>query len=186
MKCIPGPMSMSRLRLALSQRCADPGVRAQAAAERRPEFTHSSQAEWLNSTRWRLSRAARQGGAGRVLGVRVRQLPHTQPWLRRPAALRRQGLRDRQRAHAGVAGRALDRQRAQPPSPNSTSPNAGDGRRRLLLWKALKNQYWPAFYTSSTSAAVSPPARSAKCTSASRAQRELEQAIEEQLAAGAS
>ena len=58
--------------------------------------------------------AARQGGADRVLGVRMRQLPsHPAVAARDPAALRRQGLRDRQRAHARAAGRALDRQCAQ-------------------------------------------------------------------------
>jgi thiol-disulfide isomerase/thioredoxin len=74
------------------------------AAPKAPEFTHSSQAEWLNSTPLRLSQLRGKVVLVEFWAFECVNCRRTQPWLH---AIQQRyagpGLRNRQRAHAGVA-----------------------------------------------------------------------------------
>ena len=155
------------------------------AAPRAPEFTHSSQAEWLNSTPLRLSQLR-----GKVVLIEFWAFDcvncrRTQPWLH--AIQQRYADKDlvivsvhtpelpEERSIANVRT-AIAEQRI-------TNPVMVDG--DYSYWNAMKNQYWPAFYVIDKRGRIAARAIGEMHAGEARA-KELEHAIEQQLAADAS
>ena len=158
---------------------------AAQAAPKAPEFTHSSQAEWLNSTPLRLSQLR-----GKVVLIEFEAFEcvncrRTQPWLH--AIQERYADQDfvivsvhtpelpEERSIANVRT-AIGEQRI-------TNPVMVDG--DYSYWNAMKNQYWPAFYVIDKHGRIAARAIGEMHAGEARA-KELEKAIEEQLAADAS
>jgi hypothetical protein len=116
------------------------------AAPKAPEFTHSSQAEWLNSKPLDFV----------IVSVHTPELPEERSIANVRAAVSEQKI---------------------------TNPVMVDG--DYSYWNAMKNQFWPAFYLIDKRGRIASTAIGEMHIAQARA-AELEQAIEEQLAADAS
>lgn len=155
------------------------------AAPKAPEFTHSSQAEWLNSKPLRLSQLRGKVVLVEFWAFECVNCRRTQPWLH--AIQQRYADKDfvivsvhtpelpEERSTANVR-KAVAEQRI-------TNPVMVDG--DYSYWNAMKNQYWPAFYVIDKSGRIAARAIGEMHVGQARA-AELERAIEEQLAADAS
>jgi thiol-disulfide isomerase/thioredoxin len=155
------------------------------AAPKAPEFTHSSQAEWLNSKPLRLSQLRGKVVLVEFWAFECINCRRTQPWLH--AIQQRYADKDfvivsvhtpelpEERSPANVRA-AVAEQRI-------TNPVMIDG--DYSYWNAMKNEYWPAFYVIDKRGRIAARAIGEMHVGQSRA-AELEQAIEEQLAADAS
>jgi thiol-disulfide isomerase/thioredoxin len=155
------------------------------AASKAPEFTHSSQAEWLNSKPLRLSQLRGKVVLVEFWAFECVNCRRTQPWLH--AIQQRYAARDfviisvhtpelqEERPIANVR-KAVAEQRI-------TNPVMMDG--DYSYWNAMKNQYWPAFYVIDKRGRIAARAIGEMHVGQARA-AELERAIEEQLAADAS
>jgi thiol-disulfide isomerase/thioredoxin len=155
------------------------------AAPKAPEFTHPSQAEWLNSKPLRLSQLRGKVVLIEFWAFECVNCRQTQPWLH--AIQERYADKDfvivsvhtpelpDERSIANVRT-AVGEQRI-------TNPVMVDG--DYSYWNAMKNQYWPAFYVIDKRGRIAAQAIGEMHVGQARA-AELEQAIEEQLAADAS
>ena len=155
------------------------------AAQKAPEFTHSSQAEWLNSKPLRLSELRGKVVLIEFWAFECVNCRRTQPWLH--AIQQRYADKDfvivsvhtpelpEERSIANVR-KAVAEQRI-------TNPVMVDG--DYSYWNAMKNQYWPAFYVIDKRGRIAARAIGEMHVGQARA-AELERAIEEQLAADAS
>jgi thiol-disulfide isomerase/thioredoxin len=155
------------------------------AAQKAPEFTHSSQAEWLNSKPLRLGQLRGKVVLIEFWAFECVNCRRTQPWLH--AIQQRYADKDfvivsvhtpelaEERSTANVR-KAVAEQRI-------TNPVMVDG--DYSYWNAMKNQYWPAFYVIDKSGRIAARAIGEMHVGQARA-AELERAIEEQLAADAS
>jgi thiol-disulfide isomerase/thioredoxin len=155
------------------------------AAPKAPEFTHSSQAEWLNSKPLRLSQLRGKVVLVEFWAFECVNCRRTQPWLH--AIQQRYADKDfvivsvhtpelpEERSIANVR-KAVAEQRI-------TNPVMVDD--DYSYWNAMKNQYWPAFYVIDKRGRIAARAIGEMHVGQARA-AELERAIEEQLAADAS
>jgi thiol-disulfide isomerase/thioredoxin len=155
------------------------------AAPKAPEFTHSSQAEWLNSKPLRLSQLRGKVVLVEFWAFECVNCRRTQPWLH--AIQQRYADKDfvivsvhtpelpEERSTANVR-KAVAEQRI-------TNPVMVDD--DYSYWNAMKNQYWPAFYVIDKRGRIAARAIGEMHVGQARA-AELERAIEEQLAADAS
>ena len=155
------------------------------AAPQAPEFTHSSQAEWLNSKPLQLLQLR-----GKVVLVEFWAFDcvncrRTQPWLH--AIQQRYADKDfvvvsvhtpelpEERSIANVRAAIAEQQ--------ITNPVMIDG--DYSYWRAMNNEFWPAFYVIDKRGRIAATAIGEMHIGQARA-AELEQAIEHQLAADAS
>jgi glutathione peroxidase-family protein len=119
---------------------------ATAPAQQAPEFTHSSSAEWINSKPLKL-----EDFSGRVLLIDVWAFEcwncfHSFPWLKSvEAKFGAQGL-----ALLGVHSPEFPNERVRD---NVVAKVKEFGLKHPVMldndfsyWKALDNQYWPAYY----------------------------------------
>ena len=155
------------------------------AAPKAPEFTHSSQAEWLNSSPLRLSQLRGKVVLVEFWAFECVNCRRTQPWLH--AIQQRYADKDfvivsvhtpelpEERSIANVR-KAVAEQRI-------TNPVMVDD--DYSYWNAMKNQYWPAFYVIDKHGRIAARAIGEMHVGQARA-AELERAIEEELAADAS
>ncbi len=155
------------------------------AAPKAPEFTHSSQAEWLNSKPLRLSELRGKVVLVEFWAYECVNCRRTQPWLH--AIQQRYADQDfvivsvhtpelpQERSTANV--------RAAIAEQKITNPVMIDA--DYSYWNAMKNQYWPAFYVIDRRGRIAERAIGEMHVGQARA-AELEHAIEEQLAADAS
>jgi thiol-disulfide isomerase/thioredoxin len=155
------------------------------AAQKAPEFTHSSQAEWLNSKPLRLGELRGKVVLVEFWAFECVNCRRTQPWLH--AIQQRYADKDfvivsvhtpelpEERSIANVR-KAVAEQRI-------TNPVMVDD--DYSYWNAMKNQYWPAFYVIDKRGRIAARAIGEMHVGQARA-AELERAIEEQLAADAS
>jgi thiol-disulfide isomerase/thioredoxin len=155
------------------------------AAPKAPEFTHSGQAEWLNSRPLRLSQLRGKVVLVEFWAFECVNCRRTQPWLH--AIQQRYADKDfvivsvhtpelpEERSIANVR-KAVAEQRI-------TNPVMVDD--DYSYWNAMKNQYWPAFYVIDKRGRIAARAIGEMHVGQARA-AELERAIEEQLAADAS
>jgi thiol-disulfide isomerase/thioredoxin len=155
------------------------------AAQKAPEFTHSSQAEWLNSKPLRLGQLRGKVVLVEFWAFECVNCRRTQPWLH--AIQQRYADKDfvivsvhtpelpEERSIANVR-KAVAEQRI-------TNPVMVDD--DYSYWNAMKNQYWPAFYVIDKRGRIAARAIGEMHVGQARA-AELERAIEDQLAADAS
>ena len=155
------------------------------AATKAPEFTHSSQAEWLNSKPLRLSELRGKVVLVEFWAFECVNCRRTQPWLH--AIQQRYADKDfvivsvhtpelpEERSIANVRAALAEQQ--------ITNPVMVDG--DYSYWNAMKNQYWPAFYVIDKRGRIAARSIGEMHVGQARA-AELERAIEEQLAADAS
>jgi thiol-disulfide isomerase/thioredoxin len=155
------------------------------AAQKAPEFTHSSQAQWLNSKPLRLGQLHGKVVLIEFWAFECVNCRRTQPWLH--AIQKRYADKDfvivsvhtpelpEERSIANVR-KAVAEQRI-------TNPVMVDD--DYSYWNAMKNQYWPAFYVIDKRGRIAARAIGEMHVGQARA-AELERAIEEQLAADAS
>jgi thiol-disulfide isomerase/thioredoxin len=155
------------------------------AAQKAPEFTHSSQAEWLNSKPLRLGELRGKVVLVEFWAFECVNCRRTQPWLH--AIQQRYADKDfvivsvhtpelpEERSIANVR-KAVAEQRI-------TNPVMVDD--DYSYWNAMKNQYWPAFYVIDKRGRIAARAIGEMHVGQARA-AELERAIEDQLAADAS
>ncbi len=154
-------------------------------APKAPEFTHSSQAEWLNSKPLRLSQLRGKVVLIEFWAFECVNCRRTQPWLH---AIQ-QRYADKEFVIVSVhtpelpEERSIANVRAAVAEQRITNPVMVDG--DYSYWNAMKNQYWPAFYVIGKNGRIAARAIGEMHVGQSRA-AELEQAIEEQLAADAS
>jgi thiol-disulfide isomerase/thioredoxin len=155
------------------------------AAPKAPEFTHSSQAEWLNSKPLRLAQLRGQVVLIEFWAFECVNCRRTQPWLH---AIQ-QRYADKKFVIVSVhtpelaEERSIANVRKAVAEQRITNPVMVDG--DYSYWNAMKNQYWPAFYVIDKSGRISARAIGEMHVGQARA-AELERAIEEQLAADAS
>jgi thiol-disulfide isomerase/thioredoxin len=155
------------------------------AAPKAPDFTHSSQAEWLNSKPLRLSELRGKVVLVEFWAFECVNCRRTQPWLH--AIQQRYADEDfvivsvhtpelpEERSTANVRAAVAEQQ--------ITNPVMVDG--DYSYWKALNNEYWPAFYLIDKRGLIAAKAIGEMHIGQARA-AELERAIEAQLAADAS
>jgi thiol-disulfide isomerase/thioredoxin len=158
---------------------------ATQAAPKAPEFTHSSQAEWLNSKPLQLNQLRGKVVLVEFWAFECVNCRRTQPWLH--AIQQRYADKDfvivsvhtpelpEERSIANVRAAIAEQQ--------ITNPVMVDG--DYSYWKALNNEYWPAFYVIDKRGRIAATAIGEMHIGQARA-AELEHAIEEQLAADAS
>jgi thiol-disulfide isomerase/thioredoxin len=158
---------------------------AAGAAPKAPEFTHSSQVEWLNSRPLRLSQLRGKVVLVEFWAFECVNCRRTQPWLH--AIQKRYADKDfvivsvhtpelpQERSIANVR-KAVAEQKI-------TNPVMVDD--DYSYWNAMKNQYWPAFYVIDKRGRIAARAIGEMHVGQARA-AELEREIEEQLAADAS
>ena len=155
------------------------------AAQKAPEFTHSSQAEWLNSKPLRLSELRGKVVLVEFWAFECVNCRRTQPWLH---AIQ-QRYADKDFVIVSVhtpelpEERAITNVRKAVAEQRITNPVMVDG--DYSYWNAMKNQYWPAFYVIDKRGRIAARAIGEMHVGQARA-AELERAIEEQLAADAS
>jgi thiol-disulfide isomerase/thioredoxin len=160
------------------------GAAAQAAPKA-PEFTHTSQADWLNSKPLRLSQLRGKVVLIEFWAFECVNCRRTQPWLH---AIQ-QRYADKDFVIVSVhtpelpEERALANVRSAVTEQRITNPVMVDG--DYSYWNAMQNQYWPAFYVIDKRGRIAARAIGEMHVGQARA-AELEQAIEEQLAADAS
>ena len=150
-----------------------------------PEFTHSSQTEWLNSKPLRLDQLRGKVVLVEFWAFECINCRNTQPWLH--AIQQRYADKDlviisvhtpelpEERSTANV--------RAAVAEQKITNPVMVDG--DYSYWKALDNEYWPAFYVIDKHGRIAATAIGEMHVGQARA-AELQQAIEKELAADAS
>jgi thiol-disulfide isomerase/thioredoxin len=155
------------------------------AAPKAPDFTHSSQAEWLNSKPLRLSELRGKVVLVEFWAFECVNCRRTQPWLH--AIQQRYADEDfvivsvhtpelpEERSTANVRAAVAEQQIANPVMVD------GD----YSYWNAMKNQYWPAFYVIDKRGRIAARAIGEMHVGQARA-AELERAIEAELAADAS
>jgi thiol-disulfide isomerase/thioredoxin len=155
------------------------------AAQKAPEFTHSSQAEWLNSAPLRLSQLRGKVVLVEFWAFECVNCRRTVPWLH--AIQQRYADKDfvivsvhtpelpEERSTANVRAAVAEQQIANPVMVD------GD----YSYWNAMKNQYWPAFYVIDKRGRIAARAIGEMHVGQARA-AELERAIEAELAADAS
>jgi thiol-disulfide isomerase/thioredoxin len=155
------------------------------AAPKAPEFTHSSQAEWLNSKPLRLSQLRGKVVLIEFWAFECVNCRRTQPWLH---AIQ-QRYADKELVIVSVhtpelpEERSIANVRAAVADQKITNPVMVDG--DYSYWNAMENQYWPAFYVIDKRGRIAARAIGEMHVGQARA-AELEKAIEEQLAADAS
>jgi thiol-disulfide isomerase/thioredoxin len=155
------------------------------AAQKAPEFTHSSQADWLNSKPLRLSQLRGKVVLVEFWAFECVNCRRTQPWLH---AIQ-QRYADQDFVIVSVhtpelpEERSIANVRTAVAEQRITNPVMVDG--DYSYWNALKNQYWPAFYVIDKRGRIAATAIGEMHVGQARA-AELEHAIEEQLAADAS
>jgi thiol-disulfide isomerase/thioredoxin len=158
---------------------------AAQAAPKAPEFTHASQVDWLNSKPLRLSQLRGKVVLIEFWAFECVNCRRTQPWLH---AIQ-QRYADKDFVIVSVhtpelpKERALANVRAAVTEQRITNPVMMDG--DYSYWNAMKNQYWPAFYLIDKRGRIAARSIGEMHVGQARA-AELEQAIEEQLAADAS
>lgn len=155
------------------------------AAPKAPEFTHSSQADWLNSRPLRLAELRGKVVLVEFWAFECVNCRRTQPWLH--AIQQRYADKDfvivsvhtpelpEERSPANVRTAVAEQK--------ITNPVMIDG--DYSYWNAMENQAWPAFYLIDRHGRIAERAIGEMHIGQSRA-AELERAIEEQLAADAS
>lgn len=155
------------------------------AATKAPEFTHTSQADWLNSKPLRLSQLR-----GKVVLVEFWAFDcvncrRTQPWLH--AIQQRYADKDFVIVSVHTPELAEERSIANVHTAVSeqhiTNPVMVDG--DYSYWNAMKNQFWPAFYVIDKHGRIAARAIGEMHVGQAHA-AELEREIEQQLAADAS
>jgi thiol-disulfide isomerase/thioredoxin len=155
------------------------------AAPKAPEFTHSSQAEWLNSAPLRLGQLRGKVVLIEFWAFECVNCRRTQPWLH---AIQ-QRYADKEFVIVSVhtpelpEERSIANVRTAIAEQRITNPVMVDG--DSSYWNAMKNQYWPAFYVIDKRGRIAARAIGEMHAGEARA-KELEQAIEQQLAADAS
>ena len=155
------------------------------AAPKAPEFTHSSQAEWLNSPPLRLSQLRGKVVLVEFWAFECVNCRRTQPWLH---AIQ-QRYADQDFVIVSVhtpelpEERSIANVRAAIAGQQITNPVMIDG--DYSYWNALDNQYWPAFCVIDKRGRIAARAIGEMHVGQARA-AELEQAIEKELAADAS
>jgi thiol-disulfide isomerase/thioredoxin len=155
------------------------------AAPKAPEFTHSSQAEWLNSSPLRLSQLRGKVVLVEFWAFECVNCRRTVPWLH---AIQ-QRYADKGFVIVSVhtpelpQERSLANVRKAVAEQRITNPVMVDG--DYSYWNALKNQYWPAFYVIDKRGRIAARAIGEMHVGQARA-AELERAIEQELAADAS
>jgi thiol-disulfide isomerase/thioredoxin len=155
------------------------------AAPKAPEFTHASQAEWLNSKPLRLGQLRGKVVLIEFWAFECVNCRRTQPWLH---AIQ-QRYADKDLVIVSVhtpelpEERAIANVRTAVTEQRITNPVMVDG--DYSYWNAMKNQYWPAFYVIDKRGRIAARAIGEMHAGEARA-AELEKAIEEQLAADAS
>src|SRR5262245_18626058 len=158
---------------------------AARTAPKAPEFTHSSQAEWLNSKPLRLSQLRGKVVLIEFWAFECVNCRNTQPWLH--AIQQRYADKDFMIVSVHTPElpeeRSIANVRAAIAEQQITNPVMVDG--DYTYWKALDNQYWPAFYVVDKRGSIAAHAIGEMHVGQARA-AELERAIEEQLAADAS
>jgi thiol-disulfide isomerase/thioredoxin len=155
------------------------------AAPKAPEFTHSSQAEWLNSKPLRLSQLRGKVVLVEFWAFECVNCRRTQPWLH--AIQQRYADQDFVIVSVHTPELAEERSaanvRAAVAEQRITNPVMLDA--DYSYWNAMKNQFWPAFYVIDRQGRIAARAIGEMHVGQSRA-AELEREIEEQLAADAS
>jgi thiol-disulfide isomerase/thioredoxin len=155
------------------------------AAQKAPEFTHSSQAEWLNSKPLRLSQLRGKVVLVEFFAFECVNCRRTQPWLHTI----QQRYADKDFVIVSVhtpelpEERSIANVRKAVAEQRITNPVMVDG--DYSYWNAMKNQYWPAFYVIDKRGRIAARAIGEMHVGQARA-AELEREIEEQLAADAS
>jgi thiol-disulfide isomerase/thioredoxin len=155
------------------------------AAQKAPEFTHSSQAEWLNSKPLRLGQLRGKVVLVEFWAFECVNCRRTQPWLH---AIQ-QRYADKEFVIVSVhtpelpEERSIANVRKAVAEQRITNPVMVDD--DYSYWNAMKNQYWPAFYVIDKRGRIAARAIGEMHVGQARA-AELERAIEEQLAADAS
>ena len=155
------------------------------AAQQAPEFTHSSQAEWLNSKPLRLSQLRGKVVLIEFWAFECVNCRRTQPWLH---AIQ-QRYADQDFVVVSVhtpelpQERSITNVRTAVAEQKITNPVMVDG--DYSYWKALDNEYWPAFYVIDKRGRIAARAIGEMHVGQARA-AELEHEIEAQLAADAS
>lgn len=155
------------------------------AAPKAPDFTHTSQAEWLNSKPLRLNQLRGKVVLIEFWAFECVNCRRTQPWLH---AIQ-QRYADKDFVIVSVhtpelpEERTIANVRTAVAAQRITNPVMVDG--DYSYWNAMKNQYWPAFYVIDKRGRIAARAIGEMHAGEARA-AELEQAIEEQLAADAS
>ena len=154
-------------------------------AQKAPEFTHSSQAEWLNSKPLRLGQLRGKVVLVEFFAFECVNCRRTQPWLH---AIQ-QRYADKEFVIVSVhtpelpEERSIANVRKAVAEQRITNPVMVDD--DYSYWNAMKNQYWPAFYVIDKRGRIAARAIGEMHVGQARA-AELERAIEEQLAADAS
>jgi thiol-disulfide isomerase/thioredoxin len=155
------------------------------AAQKAPEFTHSSQAEWLNSKPLQLSQLRGKVVLIEFWAFECVNCRRTQPWLH---AIQ-QRYADKDLVIVSVhtpelpQERSIANVRAAIAEQKITNPVMVDG--DYSYWNAMDNQAWPAFYVIDKRGHIAARAIGEMHVGQARA-AELEREIEEQLAADAS
>ncbi len=156
-----------------------------AAAQKAPEFTHSSQAHWLNSKPLRLSQLRGKVVLVEFWAFQCVNCRRTQPWLH--AIQQRYADKElvivsvhtpelpEERSIANVRKAVAEQRIANPVMVDDD----------YSYWYAMKNRYWPAFYVIDKRGRIAARAIGEMHIGQARA-AELEREIEEQLAADAS
>jgi thiol-disulfide isomerase/thioredoxin len=155
------------------------------AAQKAPEFTHSSQAQWLNSKPLRLGQLRGKVVLIEFWAFECVNCRRTQPWLH---AIQRR-YADKEFVIVSVhtpelpEERSIANVRKAVAEQRITNPVMVDD--DYSYWNAMQNQYWPAFYLIDKRGRIATRAIGEMHVGQARA-AELERAIEEQLAADAS
>jgi thiol-disulfide isomerase/thioredoxin len=174
----------ARLALAFALTSAFALVHPAAAADKAPEFTHTSASEWLNSEPLRLKNLR-----GKVVLIEFWAFDcvncrRSVAWVHSV----QERYRDRGLIVVGVhtpelpEERSIDNVRAAITSQKISYPVMVDG--DYSYWQAMRNQYWPAFYVVDAQGRIAAHAIGEMHVNEPRA-REFEQEIEGVLAAGA-
>lgn len=155
------------------------------AATKAPEFTHTSQADWLNSKPLRLSQLRGKVVLVEFWAFECVNCLRTQPWLH--AIQQRYADKDFVIVSVHTPElpdeRSIANVRAAVAKQRITNPVMVDGDNSY--WNAMKNEYWPAFYLIDKRGRIAARAIGEMHVGQAHA-AELEQEIEQQLAADAS
>ena len=155
------------------------------AAPKAPEFTHSSQAEWLNSKPLSLSQLRGKVVLVEFWAFECVNCRNTQPWLH--AIQQKYAGRDFVIVSVHTPElpeeRAIGNVRTAVAEQRITNPVMVDG--DYSYWNAMQNEYWPAFYVIDKHGRIADRAIGEMHVGQARA-AELERAIETELAADAS
>jgi thiol-disulfide isomerase/thioredoxin len=155
------------------------------AAPKAPEFTHTSQAEWLNSKPLRLKQLRGKVVLVEFWAFECVNCRRTQPWLH--AIQQRYADQDFLIVSVHTPElpeeRSIDNVRTAVAEQRITNPVMVDG--DYSYWNAMKNRYWPAFYVIDRQGRIAAQAIGEMHVGQARAAK-LEKQIEDALAADAS